>query len=222
MVLPQAGGDGVGQSGFFRPDIEGLRAIAVLLVVACHAGIPFLAGGYVGVDVFFVISGFLITHLLRAEYVAQRRLDWLGFYARRIRRLLPAFALMMAFVLLGLYLFASPLEQPLLLRSVLAAALYISNLHFSWQAVDYWSDGAKLDPLLHTWSLGVEEQFYLAWPLLLGGLLWLERQLARWLGRCHLAGWLVLGLSLLSLFLAVSAVRAGQPVQAFFSPFTRA
>lgn len=157
--------------GGIRAEIEGLRAVAVLLVVACHAGLPGFSGGYVGVDVFFVISGYLITHLLCREQQRTGTLDLAAFYGRRIRRLLPAFALLMIAVLAGIHLLASPLEQPALLRSVLAASLYISNLHFAWQATDYWGPAAKQDPLLHTWSLGVEEQFYLLWPLLLALLL---------------------------------------------------
>lgn len=160
----------------FRPDIEGLRAVAVLLVVACHAGVPWLQGGYVGVDVFFVISGYLITRLMYTEYVQQGRLDLLRFYARRIRRLLPAFTVMLVAVMAGVRLLYSPFEQPALLDSALAAALYFSNLHFAWGATDYWGPNAKLDPLLHTWSLGVEEQFYLVWPLLLVLLMFLQQR----------------------------------------------
>lgn len=160
----------------FRPDIEGLRAVAVLLVVACHAGVPWLQGGYIGVDVFFVISGYLITRLMHAEYVQQGRLDLLLFYGRRVRRLMPAFTLMMVVVLAGVRLLYSPFEQPAMFESAFSAVLYFSNLHFAWGATDYWGPNAKLDPLLHTWSLGVEEQFYLVWPLLLILLMFLQRR----------------------------------------------
>lgn len=163
-------------SPFFRPDIEGLRALAVLLVVACHAGVPWLQGGYIGVDVFFVISGYLITRLLDTEYSRTGKIDLSGFYARRVRRLLPALALMVGAVLVAIWVFFSPFEQPVMLRSVLAASLYISNLHFAWGATDYWGADAKQDPLLHTWSLGVEEQFYLGWPPLFFLMMFLLRR----------------------------------------------
>lgn len=199
----------------FRPDIEGLRAVAVLLVVACHAGVPWLQGGYVGVDVFFVISGYLITRLMYTEYVQQGRLDLLRFYARRIRRLLPAFTVMLVAVMAGVRLLYSPFEQPDLLDSALAAALYFSNLHFAWGATDYWGPNAKLDPLLHTWSLGVEEQFYLVWPLLLVLLMFLQQR-----ARPALVWGGAMLLMLLSLGLAVLLTHTRQPV-AFFMPFPR-
>lgn len=205
----------VGQAGGFRADIEGLRAVAVLLVVACHVGVPGWSGGYVGVDVFFVISGYLISHLLQQEIKAQGRLDLLRFYARRINRLLPAFLLMVLTVLGLIMVLASPLEQPALLSSVLAAGLYISNLHFAAQALDYWSGDAKADFLLHTWSLGVEEQFYLVWPWLLLVLL-----LPAWRGRVR-PGWVLPGLAGLSLLLAAGELHQGQALRAFYSPLGR-
>lgn len=199
----------------FRPDIEGLRAVAVLLVVACHAGVPWLQGGYIGVDVFFVISGYLITRLMYAEHVQQGRLDLLRFYARRIRRLLPAFALMLVVVLAGVRLLYSPIEQPALLESAFASVLYFSNLHFAWGATDYWGPNAKLDPLLHTWSLGVEEQFYLVWPLLLVLLMFLQRR-----ARPALVWGGAVMVLLLSLGLAVLLTHTRQPL-AFFMPLPR-
>lgn len=202
----------------FRPDIEALRALAVLLVVGSHAGVPGLAGGYVGVDVFFVISGFLITLLLRREWRARGNIDVPDFYARRLRRLLPAFTLMLAVVVAAIFLVYSPLEQPRLLGSAFAAALYASNLRFAADATDYLAPSAKLDPLLHTWSLGVEEQFYLAWPLLL-----LVACRAGQPGRQALRPMTVLlcGVVLLSLAATVMLTPVRQP-WAFFLPFTRA
>lgn len=145
----------------FRADIEGLRALAVLLVVACHARVPGLQGGFIGVDVFFVISGYLITRLLLAEWQQQGRLDIAAFYARRVRRLLPAFTLMLLFVVAATWYIYAPPEQPYFLASAFAAALYFSNVHYALESTDYMAPSAKQDPLLHTWSLGVEEQFYL-------------------------------------------------------------
>lgn len=199
----------------FRPDIEGLRAVAVLLVVACHAGIPWLQGGYVGVDVFFVISGYLITRLMYAEYVQQGRLDLLRFYGRRVRRLMPAFTLMLVAVLIGVRLLYSPFEQPAMFESAFSAVLYFSNLHFAWGATDYWGPNAKLDPLLHTWSLGVEEQFYLLWPLLLVLLMFLQSK-----ARPALVWGAAVALMLISLGRAVLLTHTHQPL-AFFMPTSR-
>lgn len=201
----------------FRPDIEGLRALAVTLVVASHAGVPGLAGGFAGVDIFFVISGFLITRLLHAEWERTGGIDILAFYARRIRRLLPAFALLLIVTLLAIRTLYSPIEQPQWLASGLAATLYYSNLHYAAGYVDYMQPAAKQDPFLHTWSLGVEEQFYLLWPLLL----LLAGALARrWRGHDAWA-WVLGSLLLASLALSVYLTSVRQPL-AFFLPVTRA
>jgi peptidoglycan/LPS O-acetylase OafA/YrhL len=149
----------------FRRDIEGLRGLAVLLVVLFHVGVPGFSGGFVGVDVFFVLSGYLITTLLAAEVERTGRVDYLGFYARRIRRLLPASLLMLAVVVAVGAVVLSPLEQLLFARTARATALYGSNLWFT-RALDYFGPNADANPLLHTWSLAVEEQFYLVWPII--------------------------------------------------------
>ena len=149
----------------FRRDIEGLRGLAILLVVAYHAGVSGFTGGYVGVDVFFVLSGYLITGLLVAEIGATGRVDFAAFYARRARRLLPAaFTVLIATLLIGRVVYA-PVEHRDLATSGLATALYVSNIHFARSATDYLAE-ADTNPLLHTWSLAVEEQFYLFWPAL--------------------------------------------------------
>ena len=152
-------------AGGFRRDIEGLRGLAVLLVVLFHAGVPGFSGGYVGVDVFFVLSGYLITGLLASEVERTGRVGFAAFYARRVRRLLPASALMLAAVVAVGALVLSPLEQLLFVRTARATALYASNLWFT-RALDYFGPNADANPLLHTWSLAVEEQFYLVWPLI--------------------------------------------------------
>jgi peptidoglycan/LPS O-acetylase OafA/YrhL len=157
----------VTQSPQFRPDIEGLRAIAVLLVVACHAGIPGCSGGFIGVDVFFVLSGYLITGLLLAELRATSRLQLARFYARRARRLLPALLLVLLTTLAVGLLVQVPQELDFTARAARATALYVSNVFFDHNAADYFAPDVQSNPLLHTWSLGVEEQFYLFWPLLL-------------------------------------------------------
>lgn len=151
----------------WRSDIEGVRGIAVLLVVLYHAGVPGFTGGYIGVDIFFVLSGYLITGLLYAEATQTGRVDLPRFYARRARRLLPAAALLLVGVMLFALIFYSPLEQVEIARTGVATSLYLSNLYFGASATDYLAAEADTNPLLHTWSLAVEEQFYLGWPLLL-------------------------------------------------------
>ncbi len=151
----------------FRSDIEGLRAVAVLLVVGCHCGISWCAGGFVGVDVFFVLSGYLITGLLAAEYRRTSRIQLGRFYARRARRLLPAFFVVLVVTLACAALVLTPQELEFTGGAARAAGLYVSNVFFDRSAADYFTPGVESNPLLHTWSLGAEEQFYLLWPLLI-------------------------------------------------------
>jgi peptidoglycan/LPS O-acetylase OafA/YrhL len=161
----------------YRPDIDGLRAIAVAIVVAFHTGVRGFSGGFVGVDVFFVISGFLITGLLVDELRATGSISLSRFYARRVRRLLPALALVLFSTLLlgSVVLLSVAGEQQDLAKSALAAALSGSNIFF-WLGSNYFSVHADLKPLLHTWSLSVEEQYYLVWPTLLIVLMLLARK----------------------------------------------
>ena len=155
----------------FRSDIEGLRAVAIMLVVAAHAGIPGLAGGFIGVDVFFVLSGFLITGQLVEEATSTGRIELLQFYVRRLRRLLPALLLMLLTVGWVSAWLISPAEQDDQVAAMQLAAFWLSNFHFAWSDLDYFSPGSQTNLYLHTWSLGVEEQFYLVWPALV---LWLS------------------------------------------------
>src|ERR1700744_3054885 len=115
----------------FRPDIEGLRAIAIVAVLLCHAGVPFLAGGYVGGDVFFVISGFLITRLLIGELPRRGTFSLRGFYARRAKRLLPLSAVLLAAVGVMSMIFLSPLRNTEVAGDIVASALYVANWHFA-------------------------------------------------------------------------------------------
>ncbi len=154
----------------FRPDVEGLRAIAVLLVVLFHAGITRMAGGFIGVDVFFVLSGFLITRLLLRELHRTGSLSLRSFWARRARRLLPASVLVVVATLLAAHWMLPPLSQQTLGHDAIAVGLFVVNWRFAVQLGDYF--GAQLgaanpSPLLHFWSLAVEEQFYLVWPPLM-------------------------------------------------------
>jgi peptidoglycan/LPS O-acetylase OafA/YrhL len=150
---------------YFRPDIEGLRAVAIGIVLLYHAGIPGADGGFIGVDVFFVISGFLITGLLVREWTSSGRIDLLTFYARRFRRLLPAALLTLAVTVVASYLVLSSLRFPAVAGDAASAALYVSNLRFAANAIDYLGAETAPSPVLHFWSLSVEEQYYLFWPL---------------------------------------------------------
>ncbi|WP_127498889.1 acyltransferase family protein [Actinoplanes solisilvae] len=157
----------------FRPDIEGLRAIAVLLVVLYHAGVPGLAGGFVGVDVFFVISGFLITALMLREIRETGRLSLIDFYARRARRILPAAAFVLVATLLAGYHWLGFLRGDEIAEDVTWAALFAANFRFATEGVDYLASQGALSPVQHFWSLAVEEQFYLVFPAAIVLLLWL-------------------------------------------------
>ncbi len=151
----------------FRADIEGLRGIAILAVVAFHCGFGGVRGGFVGVDVFFALSGYLITGLLVQELESTSTVDLMQFYGRRVRRLLPASAFALL-VTLGLgAVFFSPNELTSTGRAARASALYMSNVFFSLNAADYFGANVETNPILHTWSLAVEEQFYFVWPVLI-------------------------------------------------------
>jgi len=155
----------------FRPDIEGLRGLAILLVLLFHAGLPWTPGGFVGVDVFFVISGFLITGKLWRESQQPGGLSIAKFYAWRIRRLLPAALVAVAVVAVVGLLIAAPLNRSELAADGAASALSLANMRFIG-SVDYFAPTSSPSPFLHFWSLSVEEQFYLFWPALIVLLTW--------------------------------------------------
>jgi len=151
----------------YRPEIQGLRALAIGLVILAHAKLSGFEGGFVGVDVFFVISGYLITQLLYCEHLSTGHINFVGFLARRLSRLLPALVVMIVFVGLFASFCLSAIEFEEQTSSILFASTWTSNLFFAFTTFDYFSELQKLDLFLHTWSLGVEEQFYLVWPFLL-------------------------------------------------------
>jgi peptidoglycan/LPS O-acetylase OafA/YrhL len=157
----------------FRPDIEGLRAVAVAAIVLFHAGVPGIGGGYIGVDVFFVISGFLITSLMMREVATTGGLSLLRFYGRRARRILPASALVLVTTILAGYHWLGFLRGDEIAADGRWAALFASNFNFAAQGVDYLQSQSAPSPLQHFWSLAVEEQFYLVWPAVVVLLIWL-------------------------------------------------
>ncbi len=154
----------------FRSDVQGLRAVAVVAVVLAHFGVPGFAGGFVGVDVFFVISGYLITGLLWRELETEGSICLGRFYARRLRRLMPALAVCVGVSGVAAYWLLSGWEIRQQTGSAPFALTWTSNLYFAFRDQDYFAWLQSRDLYLHTWSLGVEEQFYLLWPLLLWGL----------------------------------------------------
>jgi peptidoglycan/LPS O-acetylase OafA/YrhL len=184
----------------YRPDIDGLRAIAVLAVVLFHAQVPFLSGGFVGVDVFFVISGYLITAILLRDTSIVR------FYQRRARRILPALYALIVLVLLAGLAILLPHDLTALGKSAAATLVFGSNVWF-WRQAGYFAIETELWPLLHTWSLGVEEQFYIAFPVVV--------RLAHRLPRRWLAA-LFTALAVVSLASAVILMGHLKPVMAFY------
>ncbi len=161
----------------YRPYLDGLRAVAVYLVVMFHAGSTRLAGGYVGVDVFFVLSGFLVTQLLLRDMLATGSISFRRFYSRRVRRLLPAAFVALVVTALVFKAIASPVEIADAAGGFKAAFLYGTNWFFIHRSANYFGRDLTGNPVLHFWSLAVEEQFYLLWPLLLSGLFLLLRRL---------------------------------------------
>lgn len=193
----------------YRPEIDGLRAIAVIPVILFHAGVQLFSGGFVGVDIFFVISGYLITTIILAELEAGR-FSVLNFYERRARRILPALYLVMTLCLPFAWLWLMPSDVKELSKSIMVVLVFASNIFF-WRQSDYFDAETELKPLLHTWSLGVEEQFYALFPIFL--------MFAWRLGRKRIVVLLVI-MALLSLALAEYATDR-KPVASFFLLPTR-
>ncbi len=176
----------------YLPHVDGLRAIAVLIVLLFHLGTPGFAGGFVGVDVFLVISGFLITRLIADEIAETGKFRFGHFYLRRIRRLAPALFVTAIVTLLASAMLHSPSLMARTANELIAAVLSISNIHF-WLESDYFDVSSATRPMLHTWSLSLEEQFYLIWPVMLL-LLWRT-------GLRASLRWAILGLAIASLLL---------------------
>lgn len=206
-----------------RADIQALRAVAVVLVIAYHFGVVGISGGFVGVDIFFVVSGYLVGGALLSRLWEGHPTPLVEFFARRARRILPAAMLVVIATTVGTWLWASPARQlifgvPLELQSTvkdgLAAVFYVPNLWFQWQDNDYLADPSD-SPFLHYWSLGVEEQFYVFTPLLMMAMWWLLRRRRRLMAAVLVAA---AGASLAYSIVAASADASA----AFYSPLSRA
>lgn len=193
----------------YRPDIDGLRAIAVLAVVFCHTFPDFFVGGFIGVDVFFVISGYLISLIIFIDLDKNNgRFGFSDFYQKRIRRIFPALILVLSTILLAgsIELFSDEFEQ--LGKHVWASSVFISNF-ILWRESGYFDNAADLKPLLHLWSLGVEEQFYIAWPFVVA-LCWKRKN------------FLTVACILIVVSLLLNLWRIHKfPVETFFLPFAR-
>lgn len=201
--------------GSKRKDIEGLRAIAVGLVLLYHAGFSWMKGGYVGVDVFFVISGFLITSLLIREREDTGRISLAQFYARRARRILPMSAVVVIATLVASVYWLEPLRRQSLGTDAIGTATFSSNLIFAERGADYLQSSLPPSPLQHFWSLAVEEQFYLVWPALII-LVTMGVRFTR------LKVGVLSALVAIASFVACMALMDSSPAWAFFSPHTRA
>ena len=194
----------------YRPDIDGLRALAVMVVILFHADIPGFSGGFVGVDIFFVISGFLITSIILKEINADN-FSISRFYERRVRRIFPALFFVLAFTLIASYIIFYYKDFEAFGESLIATTLFASNILF-WSQSGYFDTVATTKPLLHTWSLAVEEQFYIFFPLLLVAI--------NRVSKSRYFGWL-LCISLCSFFASIYGIY-NHPVATFYLVPTRA
>ncbi len=200
----------------FRPDIQGMRAIAVLLIVLYHASVPHIGGGFVGVDVFFVISGFLITSQLLREVDRTGRVPFLSFYAGRARRLLPPAAVVVVLTLVAARIYDSIFNVKAITTDALFSAVYALNYRLAAEGVDYQHAGDAVSPLQHLWSLAVEEQFYVFWPLIVMACVLVGRR-RRWQVLTVATTILVAT----SIYLSIT-VTVSNPPYAYFSVHTRA
>ncbi len=192
----------------YRPDIDGLRAVAVLLVVFHHAFPPLLPGGFIGVDLFFVISGFLISTII-FQSLEQGTFSFLDFYKRRVKRIFPALCMVLLASFACGWFVLLPADYKQLGKHMAAGAAFVSNFAF-WNESGYFDSGSKLKPLLHLWSLGIEEQYYIFWPLI-AWFLW-KRQINLFK--------VCVALFVVSFIINIATAK-GSPVAAFYSPASR-
>ncbi|MCV7063513.1 acyltransferase [Mycolicibacterium vaccae] len=208
------------REGHRRPDIQGLRAIAVLIVILDHVGMPGFSGGFVGVDVFFVISGYVITRMLLRTSTQSRGAWFVDFYARRARRIVPAATLVIVLTVIATFELTNFLRGARVLPDATASSLFLANFHFIATGIDYARLGGDPSPLQHYWSLAVEEQFYLAWPLLVILTLAVAARSRGATQRRVLCGLLIAIVA--ASYLASIVVTSVNGVAAFYSPLTRA
>ena len=199
----------------YRPALDGIRAVAVLAVIAYHFNYRWAPGGFLGVDVFFVLSGYLITSLLLAEHSRTGRIALRDFWLRRARRLLPALFVLLIAVAIWIGLTASPFELPMRRDDLLWTLFYGSNWHFIASGQDYFAQYASASPLRHTWSLAIEEQFYVIWPVLVAGTLWISRKRPVILAAVCVVGVVASGIAMAVLF------NPSDPSRAYFGTDAR-
>src|SRR5690625_58562 len=200
------------KSKYFRSDIEGMRAVAILLVIGAHLAVPGFSAGFVGVDVFFVLSGYLITGILVREYQKHGRINLPRFYANRFRRLFPALATMLVVSSIAAHWLLPATQNLSQSRAAAMAAIWLSNIHFTFADIDYFAAESTTNAFVHTWSLGVEEQFYLLWPPIV--LIAMKLARAR-LGDQQMLKLVLTSISTLSLIYCLKLAHS-QPVFAFY------
>ena len=200
----------------FRPDVQGLRAVAILLVILFHAEVPGFRGGYVGVDVFFVISGFVITGLLLRESASTGRTSLRAFYARRLRRIIPAATLVIGVTVLASAFLLSPAEVHQNAIDGIWTSVFLANFHFVASSTNYLASQQFPSALQNFWSLAVEEQFYLVYPGIFLLVALVPFRSLRWR-----LSWL-LGLTVLGSFILSVTLTSSNAAAAYFLPFTRA
>jgi peptidoglycan/LPS O-acetylase OafA/YrhL len=223
MVASSAVGDVAGApdaTPAYRPHLDGLRAVAVYLVLLFHAGSDRFSGGYIGVDVFFVLSGFLVTQLLLRDIARNGSIRLGRFYSRRFRRLLPAAFVVLVVTAIVYSAIASPAEVADAVGSFKAAFLYSTNWYFIHHATGYFGADITADPVLHFWSLAVEEQFYLLWPLTLAGAFAFTRRMDR-ARQLRVIG-IVVGVGALASAAWALSLRNADPNRAYYGTDTRA
>ena len=196
----------------YRKEIDGLRALAIIPVVFSHLGTNILSGGFIGVDIFFVISGYLITSIIYEDF-ENGKFTLINFYERRIRRIIPALYLMLIIFFIWVFIFWSPYDLRNVSQSVVATTFFANNILLFLENNDYFAvfnNSNQINPLLHTWSLGVEEQFYIVYPIILFALLKLKPKIIIYI------------LSFLFIFSLLINVNQSNAIQNFYLPYARA
>ncbi len=216
-AAPGARTGGAGEG--YRPHLDGLRAVAVYLVVLFHAGAARFSGGFIGVDVFFVLSGYLVTQLLMRDLASRGAIRFGRFYARRMRRLLPAAFATLVITAIVYSAVASPTETSSAVNAFKASFLYVANWFFIRRSTGYFSTDVNALPVVHFWSLAVEEQFYLLWPILLGSLFALTRRFGR---RAHRAMQVAVGGGALASMVWALSLAGSHLDRAYYGTDTRA